>query len=86
MGIGRTFTYGGARERDMPTSVKHFHEKLVHLASYMRTSPGRRMAWLRIGKIREFIGWWDEELDGSDWQALDCEREGKSCLRSNGES
>ncbi|SFF61149.1 uncharacterized protein SAMN05216353_10372 [Halobacillus alkaliphilus] len=54
IGIARAFTYGGAKgqsidseEKDTPSSIQHFHDKLVKLSGMMNTESGRREAMRR---------------------------------------
>lgn len=62
VGIGRCFTFGGARKaRSMDVSVEHFEEKLVKLEKMMKTETGRRLAAVKTQRIREFQRWWEEE-------------------------
>ena len=61
IGIGRCFTFGGSRGRGMPDSIRHFEEKLLKLEGMMKTRTGRQMARARTERIREFMGWWDDE-------------------------
>lgn len=66
IGIGRCFAFGGAKAaRSLNDSIEHFHDKLYKLESMMKTSTGRRMAEERSKRLREFIGWWDSEMDCS---------------------
>lgn len=63
IGIARCFTFGGAKHaRSLEESVEHFHEKLYKLEGMMKTSTGRRMAAERSRRLREFVGWWDSEI------------------------
>lgn len=62
IGIGRTFTYGGAKgSRGMDETIEHFTEKLERLEGMMKTGEGKRMAGDRTRRLREFKGWWEEE-------------------------
>ena len=62
VGIGRTFTYGGAKgSREMDETIGHFTEKLEKLEGMMKTDEGRRMAVERTKRLRMFRGWWEEE-------------------------
>lgn len=76
VGIGRTFTYGGAKGRKgvgMEDTINHFDEKLAHLEGMMKTEEGRRLARVRTQRLRVFKGWWEEEnavLKGlEDWRS-----------------
>ncbi|KAF7533957.1 hypothetical protein G7054_g6626 [Neopestalotiopsis clavispora] len=62
VGIGRCFTFGGARtERAMDDTVKHFDEKLVRLEGMMKTDVGRQLAKERTERLILFQKWWEEE-------------------------
>ncbi|OAR01061.1 hypothetical protein LLEC1_02631 [Akanthomyces lecanii] len=64
IGIGRVFTYGGAKTtRPLQGSLKHFDEKLLHLVPLMKTREGRKMAETRTERLRQFKQWWDEESE-----------------------
>lgn len=61
VGIGRTFTFGGARGREMEETIQHFEDKLENLEARMKTETGRTMAKERTRRIKEFRRWWAEE-------------------------
>lgn len=62
VGIGRTFTFGGAKgARHMGETIAHFEEKLEKLESMMKTVPGKRLARERNERLKTFKGWWEEE-------------------------
>ncbi|KAI1396417.1 hypothetical protein F4819DRAFT_134672 [Hypoxylon fuscum] len=62
IGIGRVFTFTGARTtRSMADSIEHFHDKLLKLESMMKTDVGRELAKARTERMQEFLKWWDEE-------------------------
>jgi uncharacterized protein len=62
VGIGRTFTFGGAKgAREMRETIQHFEDKLERLENMMKTAPGRRMARERTERLKVFKGWWEEE-------------------------
>ncbi|KAL4982813.1 hypothetical protein BDW68DRAFT_46529 [Aspergillus falconensis] len=71
VGIGRCFTFLGAKGRDMlkdgeewemENSIRHFGEKLEKLEGMMKTDTGRRMARVRTERLVEFRRWWEEEM------------------------
>ncbi|CZT09275.1 hypothetical protein WAI453_005704 [Rhynchosporium graminicola] len=63
VGIGRTFTFGGAKNaEDMGETLQHFDDKLVKIESMMKTAPGKRMARERTERLNVFKSWWKEEL------------------------
>jgi uncharacterized protein len=62
VGIGRTFTFGGAKgAREMGETIQHFEDKLERLEEMMKTAPGKRLARERTERLRIFKGWWEEE-------------------------
>lgn len=61
VGMARCFTYGGAKGRALGDSAGHFAAKLVKLEALMKTGEGRRLAGERSRRVREFMGWWEEE-------------------------
>lgn len=61
VGIGRTFTFSGARGREMEETIQHFEDKLENLEAHMKTETGRTMAKERTRRIKEFRNWWVEE-------------------------
>ncbi|TKA72042.1 hypothetical protein B0A49_03371 [Cryomyces minteri] len=63
VGIGRAFTFGGAKQPDrgMRGTIEHFTEKLERLEGMMKTQAGRRLARERTEKLRVFRTWWEEE-------------------------
>ncbi|WYZ41636.1 hypothetical protein EsH8_V_000531 [Colletotrichum jinshuiense] len=62
VGIGRCFTFGGAKgSRSMDDSILHFEEKLVKLEGMMKTDAGREMAQERTKRILTFMEWWQDE-------------------------
>ncbi|KAL4782917.1 hypothetical protein BJX76DRAFT_331317 [Aspergillus varians] len=72
VGIGRCFTFLGAKGRDMlkdgeewemENSIRHFGEKLERLEGMMKTETGRRMARVRTTRLVEFRSWWEEEME-----------------------
>ncbi|KAF1811000.1 HD domain-containing protein [Eremomyces bilateralis CBS 781.70] len=68
IGIGRVFTYGGAKagERGMRGCLEHLEEKLVRLEGMMKTGTGKQLARERTRRLEVFQGWWKEEwpVDG----------------------
>lgn len=73
VGIGRVFTFGSVKTtRGMQASVDMFDIKLLSIESRMKTDPGSEMARVYTARLREFRGWWDDELSmqGSGNQVL----------------
>ncbi|KAF7592951.1 hypothetical protein BBP40_012187 [Aspergillus hancockii] len=71
VGIGRCFTFLGAKGKDfcgeagwvMGNAIDHFGDKLEKLEGMMKTETGREMAQLRTARLREFRGWWEDEMN-----------------------
>lgn len=62
VGVGRCFTYGGAKTtRSLDGSIDHFDKKLLHLEKMMKTTVGTEMARVRTERLRLFKKWWDDE-------------------------
>lgn len=61
MGIGRCFAFGGAKDRPMDETMRHFDDKLVRIEAMMKTAAGREMARERCERLRVFQGWWAGE-------------------------
>lgn len=65
VGIGRAFTFGGAKgEGGMERTMEHFASKLEKLQGLMKTGEGRRMARERTGRLLLFREWWEGECGG----------------------
>ncbi|APA07887.1 hypothetical protein SS1G_00504 [Sclerotinia sclerotiorum 1980 UF-70] len=63
IGIGKVFTYGGAKtDRSMLESIDIFDWKLLKLQPLMKTEPGRGMAQEATGRLELFKNWWVEEV------------------------
>ncbi|KAL2853085.1 hypothetical protein BJX68DRAFT_50427 [Aspergillus pseudodeflectus] len=72
VGIGRCFTFLGAKGRDMlkegetwemENSIRHFGEKLERLEGMMKTRTGRRAAKVRTERLVAFREWWEDEME-----------------------
>jgi HD superfamily phosphodiesterase len=69
VGIGRCFTYLGAKGRggdaewELSEVIAHFGEKLERLEGMMKTDSGRHMAKVRTWRLKEFRRWWEDEMD-----------------------
>jgi len=62
IGIGRTFTFGGAKgAKNMGETIQHFKDKLEKLESMMKTEPGKKLARERTDRLMTFKSWWEEE-------------------------
>lgn len=68
IGIGRTFTYGGAvgkmgqKGRRMQDTIQHFVDKLECLEGLMKTTEGKRLAAERTRRLKIYREWWEEEI------------------------
>lgn len=71
VGIGRVFTFGGAKGRGMESSLDHFEEKLVKVAGTMKTELGRKMASERTERLLGFRKMWEEEVSEAEG-GLEC--------------
>lgn len=72
VGIGRTFTYGGAavrkadhQGRGLQETIEHFTDKLERLEGMMKTAEGRRLAAERTRRLKLFREWWEEEVQAA---------------------
>lgn len=63
IGIGRTFSYGAAKQPDrgMDGTIEHFTDKLEKIEGMMKTQIGKEMARERTQRLQDFRRWWDEE-------------------------
>lgn len=64
VGIGRAFTFGGAKgdvTEGMERTIDHFKEKLEKLQTMMKTDEGRGIAKERTRRLLLFREWWDDE-------------------------
>ncbi|KAL3417347.1 hd domain-containing protein [Phlyctema vagabunda] len=62
VGVARCFAFTGARGGSLEGAIDHFGDKLVLLASLMKTESGRKMALARTQRLTEFKDWWDSEI------------------------
>jgi uncharacterized protein len=61
-GIGRVFTFSGARTKgSMEDSIQHFHDKLLRIHGMMKTDVGRELAEERTKRMHDFLLWWSQE-------------------------
>ncbi|EEY14279.1 HD domain containing protein [Verticillium alfalfae VaMs.102] len=63
VGVGRCFTFGGAKGggRGLQGAIDHFEEKLLRIEGMMKTEAGRRLAAERTERLRVFEQWWRDE-------------------------
>lgn len=61
IGIGRLFTFGGAKNRSMEQSMEHFEERLMKTADRMKTATGTMIIGERMRRLETFQAWWNEE-------------------------
>ena len=63
IGIGRTFTYGAAKNPNggMQSVIEHFTDKLENIEGMMKTDSGKRLARERTQRLKDFRQWWEEE-------------------------
>ncbi|KAF5249671.1 hypothetical protein FANTH_4979 [Fusarium anthophilum] len=73
IGIGRCFTFLGAKGKDlggpwkMDSALDHLREKLMQLEGTMKTETGKSLAAARAQRLREFERWWvQERMDDID--------------------
>lgn len=64
VGIGRAFTFGGAKDQTMEKTMAHFAEKLVKLEGMMKTEVGQAMARERTERLKVMQQWWAAETNG----------------------
>ena len=61
VGIARTFAYGGAKNRGLEDSLKHFDEKLLLLYDLLSTEEARRIALPRHQFLQAFYNQFQAE-------------------------
>ena len=67
VGIGRCFTYRGAKGgMSLDTAISHFNEKLLRLQSMMKTETGRQMASQKTDRLIMFRDWFITEAQGEE--------------------
>lgn len=66
VGIGRVFTFGGAKGRGMDSSLVHFDEKLLKVAGTMKSELGTKMARERMERLVAFKKTWEEETNEAE--------------------
>jgi uncharacterized protein len=72
VGIGRVFTYGGAKtHRSMEASIEHMDDKLFKLEHMMKTPYGRQLARERTRRLEEFKRYWLEETGSAKVMLFD---------------
>jgi len=66
IGISRCFMLAGATGRNIHSSIRHFHEKLLKLKSMLFTEPAKEMAEKRHEFMISFLRQLEEELRESN--------------------
>jgi len=61
VGVGRLFTFGGARNRNLDSSMEHFDERLMITGGRMKTDTGKQIIAERMERLTMFRSWWTEE-------------------------
>lgn len=70
IGIARTFTYGGYRNRSLQNSIAHFHEKVLLLKDRMNTRTGKSLAARRHRFVQAYLKEFRREWDGVSRAAI----------------
>jgi len=63
IGIGRCFTFAGAKRQEdgMIGAITHLGEKLERLEGMMKIGTGKELAAVRTRRLKTFRSWWGEE-------------------------
>lgn len=63
IGVGRCFTYCGAKQEGKPmqAAIDHYDDKLLKLEHMMKTETGKQMARERTERLKTLKSWWEEE-------------------------
>ncbi|OCL13081.1 hypothetical protein AOQ84DRAFT_333183 [Glonium stellatum] len=63
VGIGRCFTFCGAKQggKPMQSAIDHYEDKLLKLEHMMKTNSGKKMAYERTERLKSLKTWWEEE-------------------------
>lgn len=62
VGVARCMAFTGSKGGSLDNAIEHFVEKLELLEGMMKTETGREMARVRTLRLKEFRGWWQEEV------------------------
>lgn len=62
IGIGRTFAFGGAKNRSLEESIRHFDEKLLKLYDLLNTEGAKVLARPRYEFLRGFYDQFNREF------------------------
>lgn len=68
IGVARTFQYAGATASSMQSALRHFDDKLLHLADAMHTERAKRLATERHAFLLAFKHRFEAEWDGLDFE------------------
>ncbi len=63
VGIGRTFQYGGSKNRTMLDSLEHFDDKLLHLYDLLNTDEAKKIAKERHDFLVNFYNQFKKEYN-----------------------
>lgn len=63
IGLGRCFTFGGARTESasLEEAMEQVETRLLRVEGMMKTEVGRKLARERTRRLRTFRDWWREE-------------------------
>ena len=68
IGIGRLFTFGGARNRTLDMSISHLDDRLLHTGDWMKTETGKAIIKERIKRVKILRDWWTEETEDDPYE------------------
>lgn len=74
-GVARVFAFSGAKCHERGLSIRHFHEKLLHIVGRMKTQLGNELAEEQTERLRVFLGWWKIETDDVEGLPAEIDRQ-----------
>ncbi|QDS72311.1 hypothetical protein FKW77_007504 [Venturia effusa] len=77
-GIARLFAFAGAQCHERGLSTGHFNEKLLHIATRMKTKLGKKLAEEQTERLRVFLEWWKIETDNVEGLSEEIARQEKA--------